>query len=129
MVDLATLTGGRSIIAALAHEYAGLFNGDDLAAKLTAAAPPVAMPSVALPLGSVYDKMIDSPIADMKCGRPRRRSITAAQFLQRYIDKGTPWAHLDIAGTVWPTGRAPPGTRAPPAMARLLDAFVRDSEG
>ena len=46
--------------------------------------------------------MIDSPIADMKnIGGRGAGSITAAQFLHRFIQKGTPWAHCDIAGTVW----------------------------
>ncbi len=53
-----------------------------------------------LPLGPKYDKMIDSKVADMKnTGGKWGGSISAAQFLQRFIKEGTPWAHLDIAGT------------------------------
>ena len=52
-----------------------------------------------MPLGPEYDKLIDSKFADMKnTGGRHGGSITAAQFLQRFVDK-TPWAHLDIAGT------------------------------
>src|SRR3546814_18681018 len=53
-------------------------------------------------LAPAYDKLIDSPIADMKNIGPREGgSITAAQFLQRFVRKSTPWAHCDIAGMVW----------------------------
>ena len=52
-----------------------------------------------LPMGPAYDKLIDSKFADMKnTGGRHAGSITAAQFLERFVDK-TPWAHLDIAGT------------------------------
>ena len=101
VVDLATLTG--AIIASLAHEYAGLFStNDQLAADLAAAGEATGDKLWRMPMGKVYDKMIDSPIADMKnVGGKWGGSITAAQFLARYIENDTPWAHLDIAGTVW----------------------------
>ena len=52
-----------------------------------------------MPLGAAYDKLIDSKFADMKnAGGRHGGSITAAQFLQRFI-KETPWAHIDVAGT------------------------------
>jgi leucyl aminopeptidase len=128
IVDLATLTG--AIIATLAAEYAGLFsNDDDLAAKLSAAGNASGEKLWRLPMGSTYDKMIDSPIADMKnVGGRHGGSITAAQFLQRFIDKGTPWAHLDIAGTVW--ADKPGNTWDKGATGygvRLLDRYVRDA--
>jgi leucyl aminopeptidase len=128
IVDLATLTG--AIIATLAAEYAGLFsNDDDLAGKLTAAGNASGEKLWRLPMGSPYDKMIDSPIADMKnVGGRHGGSITAAQFLQRFIDKGTPWAHLDIAGTVW--ADKPGNTWDKGATGygvRLLDRYVRDA--
>ncbi|MEO5597560.1 MAG: leucyl aminopeptidase [Novosphingobium sp.] len=128
IVDLATLTG--AIIAALAHEYAGLFsNDDDLANKLTAAGIASGDHLWRFPMGPAYDKMINSPIADMKnTGARFGGSITAAQFLGRFIDKGTPWAHLDIAGTVWTD--KPGGTWDKGATGfgvRILDQFVRDN--
>src|SRR3546814_7640307 len=58
-----------------------------------------------MPLGPEYDKQIDCDVADMKniSGGRAGGSITAAQFLQRFIQDGTPWAHLDIAGVAWTT--------------------------
>ena len=98
MVDLATLTG--AIIVALGHEYAGLFANDDkLSERLTKAGKVTGERVWRMPLGPEYDKLIDSKFADVKnTGGRHAGSITAAQFLQRFVDK-TPWAHLDIAGT------------------------------
>ena len=128
IVDLATLTG--AIIATLAHEYAGIFaNDDDLAEKLTAAGLASGDKLWRLPMGAVYDKMIDSPIADMKnMGSRYAGSITAAQFLARFIDKGTPWAHLDIAGMVWADKPGATWDKGATGYGvRLLDRFVRDT--
>jgi leucyl aminopeptidase len=98
MVDLATLTG--AIMVALGTEYAGLFsNNDELAERLTKAGLATGERVWRMPLGPEYDKQIDSQFADMKnTGTRNGGSITAAQFLQRFVDD-TPWAHLDIAGT------------------------------
>jgi leucyl aminopeptidase len=98
MIDLATLTG--AIIVALGQEYAGLFANDErLAERLVKVGNEVGERVWRMPLGPEYDKMIDSKFADMKnTGGRHAGSITAAQFLQRFVDK-TPWAHLDIAGT------------------------------
>jgi leucyl aminopeptidase len=98
MVDLATLTG--AIMVALGTEYAGLFsNNDELAERLTTVGQATGERVWRMPLGPEYDKQIDSQFADMKnTGSRNGGSITAAQFLQRFVDD-TPWAHLDIAGT------------------------------
>ncbi|WP_137390612.1 leucyl aminopeptidase [Rhodoligotrophos defluvii] len=98
MIDLATLTG--AILIALGKEHAGLFsNNDELAAHITAAGVETGEKVWRLPLGPEYDKLIDSDVADMKnVGGRNAGSITAAQFLQRFVN-GVPWAHLDIAGT------------------------------
>ncbi|MDI4238690.1 leucyl aminopeptidase [Bradyrhizobium sp. Arg237L] len=98
MVDLATLTG--AIMVALGTEHAGLFsNNDELADRLIKVGQETGERVWRMPLGSEYDKLIDSQFADMKnTGGRHGGSITAAQFLQRFVD-GTPWAHLDIAGT------------------------------
>jgi leucyl aminopeptidase len=103
MIDLATLTG--AILIALGHEHAGLFSNDDaLAEQISAAGRAAGEPVWRLPLGDGYDKAIKSKIADMKnIGGPSAGSITAAQFLQRFVNK-TPWAHLDIAGVAWQDG-------------------------
>jgi leucyl aminopeptidase len=98
MIDLATLTG--AIMVALGTEYAGLFsNNDQLAERLTSVGQATGERVWRMPLGPEYDKQIDSQFADMKnTGTRNGGSITAAQFLQRFVDD-TPWAHLDIAGT------------------------------
>jgi leucyl aminopeptidase len=125
LVDLATLTG--AMLIALGHEHAGVFsNNDTLAAELTAAGAETGEKLWRLPLGDAYDRLIDSPIADMKnVGSREAGSITAAQFLQRFVEEGVEWAHLDIAGTVWSDK---PGTTydkgATGFGVRLLDRFV-----
>ncbi|WP_086616837.1 leucyl aminopeptidase [Erythrobacter tepidarius] len=127
IIDLATLTG--AMIISLGNEYGGLFANDDtLAAQLTAAGQASGDKLWRMPLGPNYDKLIDSPVADIKNVGPREAgSITAAQFLQRFVKDGTPWAHLDIAGMVW---AAKPGHTwdkgATGYGVRLLDQFVRD---
>jgi leucyl aminopeptidase len=98
MINLATLTG--AIIVALGQQYAGMFSNDDrLVERLTKAGEATGERVWRMPLGPEYDKMIDSRFADMKnTGGRWGGAITAAQLLQRFVDK-TPWAHLDIAGT------------------------------
>jgi leucyl aminopeptidase len=98
MVDLATLTG--AIMVALGTEYAGMFsNNDELAERLSKVGLETGERVWRMPLGPEYNKLIDSQFADMKnTGGRHGGSITAAQFLQRFVDD-TPWAHLDIAGT------------------------------
>jgi leucyl aminopeptidase len=126
MVDLATLTG--AIVVALGHEHAGLFTNDDkLAERLLKAGAATGERLWRMPLGSEYDKKIDSKFADMKnTGGRDGGAITAAQLLQRFVDK-TPWAHLDIAGT----GMGSPQTDINKSWAsgfgvRLLDRLVAD---
>jgi leucyl aminopeptidase len=99
MIDLATLTG--AIIISLGQEHAGLFANDDkLAERLSKAGEETGEKVWRMPLGPEYDKLIDSKFADMKnTGGRYGGAITAAQFLQRFVEKDTPWAHLDIAGT------------------------------
>ena len=128
IVDLATLTG--AIIVSLGSEYAGLFsNSDELADKLTAAGKASGDPLWRFPLSKAYDKMIDSPIADMKnIGGKGAGSITAAQFFGRFIKDGVKWAHLDIAGTVWADKAGPVWDKGATGFGvRLLDRFVADN--
>ncbi|HUE62933.1 MAG TPA: leucyl aminopeptidase [Rhizomicrobium sp.] len=108
VIDLATLTG--AIVAALGFEHAGVFsNNDDLVKRMQAAGRHTGERVWQLPLDPFYDKMIRSKIADMKnIGGANSGSITAAQFLQRFIEKGTAWAHLDIAGVAWQDGEQKP---------------------
>jgi len=126
MVNLATLTG--AIIVALGQEYAGLFSNDDkLAERLSKAGGETGERVWRMPLGAEYDKIIDSKFADVKNSAGRNAgSITAAQFLQRFVGK-TPWAHLDIAGTALGS----PQTEINKSWSsgwgvRLLDRLVED---
>ncbi|MBE1293182.1 MAG: leucyl aminopeptidase [Rhodobacteraceae bacterium] len=98
MIDLATLTG--AIIIGLGHENAGVFSNDDaLCNGFLKAAEAEGEGAWRMPLGKGYAKQLKSRIADVKNvgGRPAG-SITAAEFLQRFVQDGTPWIHLDIAG-------------------------------
>jgi leucyl aminopeptidase len=126
MVNLATLTG--AILVALGNLHAGLFsNSDDLSKALTEAGLATGERVWRMPLGPEYDKLIDSKNADMKnIGGRHAGSITAAQFIQRFVENDTPWAHLDVAGTAmgspaseinqsWGSGWG----------VRLLDEYVR----
>ena len=99
IIDLATLTG--AIIVSLGSEYAGLFSNDDKISKqLYDAGEKVEEKVWRMPLHENYDKLINSKNADIQNINyvGGAGSITAAQFLQRFIQKKTPWAHLDIAG-------------------------------
>jgi len=128
IVDLATLTG--AMIISLGNEYGGLFANDDtLAEQLTSAGKATGDRLWRMPLGPAYDKLIDSPIADIKNVGPRPAgSITAAQFLQRFIKQGTPWAHLDIAGVVWADKPGHSWEKGATGYgARLLDRIVADN--
>jgi len=124
VVDLATLTG--AIIIALGNEHAGLFsNNDQLSERLTKAGKEVDEKVWRFPLDDAYDKLINSPAADMQnIGGRGAGSITAAQFLKRFVGK-TPWAHLDIAGVTWSKKDAPTVPKGGTAFGvRLLDRLV-----
>jgi len=128
VIDLATLTG--AMIISLGHEHGGLFSNDDtLAERLLAAGKASGDKMWRFPLGPAYDKLIDSQIADMKNVGPRfGGSITAAQFIQRFVDDGTPWAHLDIAGMVWADKPGQTWDKGATGFGvRLIDRFVRDA--
>jgi leucyl aminopeptidase len=98
MINLATLTG--AILVALGQEHAGLFsNNDALCDAITTAGKTTGETVWRMPMGETYDKIIDSKFADMKnSGGRYAGSITAAQFLHRFVKDDRPWAHLDIAG-------------------------------
>ncbi|WP_298847817.1 leucyl aminopeptidase [uncultured Ruegeria sp.] len=128
MIDLATLTG--AIIIGLGHENAGVFsNNDTFCDAFLKSAKAEDEGAWRMPLGDAYDKMLKSRIADMKNvgGRPAG-SITAAQFLQRFVKEETPWIHLDIAGVASvsaETSYAPKGATG--WGVRALSRFVQDS--
>jgi len=130
LIDLATLTG--AVIIALGNENAGMFSNDeDLAHAISAAGQTEGEPVWRLPLSAAYDKLIDTPNADMKniAGKPVAGSIVGAQFVKRFIKDGLPWAHLDIAGTAWKSG--PYEDPLSPAWAtgygvRLLNRLIQN---
>jgi leucyl aminopeptidase len=127
VIDLATLTG--AILISLGHEWAGLFaNNEDLASALLKAGDESGDKLWRMPLAETFDRLIDSPIADMKNVGPREGgSITAAQFIQRFIENGVRWAHVDMAGKAW--SDKPSSTYDKGATGfgvRLLDQYVAD---
>ena len=125
MIDLATLTG--AIVVALGDEYAGLFSNNDKLSKQLEASGVIEDEKLwRLPLNEKYNKMLNSPIADMQNITNGRGpgSITAAQFLQRFVNK-VPWAHLDIAGTTWTKTALPTSPKGATAYGvKLLNRFV-----
>ena len=129
MIDLATLTG--AIIVGLGHEYCGLFTpDDDLAKQIYTAGETSTDKAWRLPLADAYDKLLNSPNADMKnIGGRAAGSITAAQFLKRFVGTDTPWAHLDIAGTGMVNGSKDPRqpTFGTGFGVRLLNRWIADN--
>ena len=129
MINLATLTG--AIIIALGHENAGVFsNSDTLSGAFLKAAGNEGEGAWRMPLSAAYDKLIDCRIADMRNtgGGRAAGSITAAQFLARFVQPDVPWAHLDIAGVASvskPTTLAPAGATGWGVMA--LNRFISDN--
>ena len=127
IIDLATLTG--AIIMALGEEYAGLFsNNDKISDQLHEIGNEINEKVWRLPLHKNYDKLINSAYADVQninyAGGAG--SITAAQFLQRFIINKTPWAHLDIAGMAFSKKAASLNSGGATGYGvRLLNDFVR----
>ena len=109
---------------------AGLFSNDDkLSEQLRKAGEAVGENVWRMPLGDNYDKLINCDAADMKniSGGRGAGSITAAQFLRRFVDE-TPWAHLDIAGVTWSNKTTPIVPKGGTAFGvRLLDRLVADN--
>ena len=127
IIDLATLTG--AILISLGHEWAGLFSNDDeLAAQLLTAAGECGDKLWRMPLAETFDRLIDSPIADMKNVGPREGgSITAAQFIKRFIENGVKWAHIDMAGKAWADKASSTYEKGATGYGvRLLDQYVAD---
>ena len=128
MINLATLTG--AIVVALGHENAGVFSNDDaLCAALLKAAAAEGEGAWRMPLSPAYDAILKSHIADMRnsCGRAAG-SITAAQFLKRFVKDETPWCHIDIAGVALPaTEQTLVGPKCASGWGVMtLDRLIRD---
>lgn len=126
MIDLATLTG--AVIIALGHDHAGVFsNNDALCGDILTACTANEEGAWRLPLAPAYDALIKTRMADMKnTGGRAAGSITAAQFLQRFVKPGVPWAHIDIAGVALPVGETAFAPKGPTGWGvRALDTLVR----
>ncbi len=126
-INLATLTG--AVIIALGNTNAGLFSNDDtLAGQIADAAKAESEGIWRLPLGKEYDDLIKSSLADVKnTGGRAAGSITAAQFLQRFVDD-SPWAHIDIAGVTLSKESKPlHGKGASGWGVATLNRFVKDN--
>ena len=126
MINLATLTG--AIVIALGNHKAGLFcNNDELADRIAESAKRVGEYVWRMPLGPEYDKSLKSDAADMKnIGNRSAGSVTAAQFLQRFVND-VPWAHLDIAGVAWTKENRDVVPKGATGFGiRLLDRLVAD---
>ena len=127
MIDLATLTG--AVIVALGHHRAGIYSNDDqVASDLISAGEASGDKVWRLPLGPEYDKMIDSRFADMKnVGGRWAGSVTAAQFLKRFVEEGTLWAHVDLAGPAMGGGDSDTNKSWGSGFGvRLLDRLISD---
>jgi leucyl aminopeptidase len=127
IIDFATLTG--AILISLGFEYAGLFGNDDqLADQLVKAGKASGDRLWRMPMGESFDRLIDSPIADMKNVGPREGgSITAAQFIQRFIENDTPWAHVDMAGKAWSDKATAIADKGATGFGvRLIDEYVAE---
>ena len=127
MIDLATLTG--AIIVGLGHQNAGVFSNDDAFCNaFLKSASAEDEGAWRMPLGQAYDDMLKSRIADMQnIGGRAAGSVTAAQFLQRFVKPETTWIHLDIAGVAFvksDTALAPKGATGWGVMA--LNRLVAD---
>jgi leucyl aminopeptidase len=113
IIDLATLTG--ACIVALGSSVAGLFsNSDELADEIFKSAEATGEKVWRMPLWELYDEMIKSDVADVhNTGGRGAGSITAAKFLEKFIDGHKRWAHIDIAGPAFISksgGKATGGT-------------------
>ena len=127
MIDLATLTG--AIIVALGHENTGVFSNDDTFCNaFLKAAQAEGEGAWRMPMGQAYDDKLKSRIADMmNVGGREGGSITAAQFLKRFVKDGTPWIHLDIAGTALVKSDLPLSPKGATGWGVLaLNRLIRD---
>lgn len=128
VIDIATLTG--AIVGALGGDHAGLFSRDDaLAEQLLAAGQSSGELLWRMPLLPSYGSDLRSPIADLRNGGGRPGAGTAAHFIGEWVDKGRPWAHLDIAGMAWIESSGKPTSPAGATAfgVRLFDRFVREN--
>jgi len=127
IVDVATLTG--AIVTALGPDYSGLFSRHEgLASQLMAAGEATGEPLWRMPLINRYREATESPIADIRdIGEGAPGAGVGAYVIGSFVSGGTPWAHIDIAGTSWRSSGQPTAPAgASGVTVRLLERFVRD---
>ena len=125
VVDVATLTG--AVLIALGSTYAALIsNDDDLASEVDGAGSTTGELVWRLPLHPEYKEITTGRVADLVNASEKRKAgtIYAGSFLEEFVD-GTPWAHIDIAGTAWDVGRPYTGDGATGYGVRLLVEVAR----
>jgi leucyl aminopeptidase len=125
IVDLATLTG--AVVVALGSTFAAVIANDDgLAEEVLSAGEETGELTWRLPLHPEFKELMKGTVADLSNLAKKRKAgtITAASFLEEFVD-GTPWAHVDIAGTAWDVGRAYTGSDASGFGVRLLVELAR----
>jgi leucyl aminopeptidase len=125
IVDLATLTG--AVVIALGSTYAAVISNDnELAAEVVRAGEESGELTWRLPLHPEYKDLMKGSVADLSNLAKKRKAgtITAGSFLEEFVD-GTPWAHVDIAGTAWDVGREYVGNDASGYGVRLLVELAR----
>ena len=121
IIDIATLTG--ACVVALGHHKSAFFSNSDMLSQALEEAAEKSFDAIwRMPLGEDYNEQLKSNFADFaNIGGPSGGIITAACFLQRFVAKNTPWAHLDIAGTAWITGDKKNATGRPvPLLTQYL---------
>jgi leucyl aminopeptidase len=129
VVDIATLTG--AVVIALGSTYAAVLGNDDaLADQLLEAGAATGELTWRLPLHPEFKAMMKGTVADLSNLASKREAgtATAASFLEEFV-AGTPWAHLDIAGTAWDVGREYAAKDASGYGVRLLLELARRSAG
>ena len=116
IIDVATLTG--ACVVALGRHYTAMYsNNDKLAEAMLNAGHESMDPVWRMPLAPEYNSLLKSSCADIaNVGGPEAGSVTAACFLQNFVPEKTPWAHLDIAGTAWKSGKNKSSTGRPTAL-------------
>jgi len=130
IIDLATLTG--AIMVALGQEYCGTFTNDDtLWGDIDKASSSTGEKVWRMPLDKVFKNDMVSNVADLQnLGKSGRYggACTAAGFLEHFIENGTPWAHMDIAGTAWRKSDQPTTPKYGTGFGvRLLTTMIANS--
>ena len=128
IVDIATLTGAA--VSALGPEYAGLFAREDaVAERVERVAKETGEAVWRLPLNPRYARAVRSDLADVKNSgaSPAPGASSGAHFVEAFVAEDMPWAHIDMAPTMWADSAAPLTPKGPTGYGvRLLDALARE---